>query len=185
MVLHVANMGDLTNNVNKANEIFAEYGDFIYTIICYKVKNESQADDLYQNFFLSLVSNPIPQNIRNIKAYLYRAISHDVIDVFRRIQRGETLINKYTAENTKFSVNKPSSTSAIYIEKKINKVRRTIRDYLSPTQAKAITLRYNENYSNEEIAEQVGIKKESVSRYICVGLKKIQQILAEEGDTIK
>ena len=170
--------------MNKANKIFAKYGDFINTIIRHKVKNEAQADDLYQDFFLSLVSNPIPENIRNIKAYLYRAISHDVIDTFRRIRRGETLMNKY-AENIKSPVNKPFSTNAFYLEAKINKIMNLIRGRLSLTQAKAITLRYKNNCNNEEIAKQIGIKKESVSRYICIGLKQIQQILAEEENTKK
>ncbi len=184
MVLHGANTDDSANNVDKANKIFAKYGDFINTIIRHKVKNEAQADDLYQDFFLSLVSNPVPPNVQDVKAYLYRAITHDVIDTFRRIQRDEILMNKY-AENIKFPINKPSSTNAFYIERKASNILSLIRGRLNPTQAKAIILRYKDNCSNEEIAKQIGVKKESVSRYICVGLKQIQQILAEEGNIKK
>ena len=60
-----------------------------------------------------------------------------------------------------------------------------MRGRLRPVQAKAITLRYKNNYSNKEIAKEMGIQEESVSRYICVGLKQIQQILTEEEENIK
>ena len=175
---------DLVNSVSEANKIFVEYGSFINAIIRSKVRDGAQVDDLYQSFFLSLVSHPIPKNIQNIKAYLYRAIIHDVIDYFRRLQREETLKNKY-AENIKVSINKPASTSAFYIGGKVNRILSLVWGCLSPAQAKAITLRYMENCSNDEIAKQIGIKKESVSRYICVGLKQIQQILADERGNAK
>jgi len=183
MGLHNVNTDDLATSVNRANKIFAEYGDFIYEIIRYKAQNKDDIDDLYQDFFLSLVSRPVPPGIENIKSYLYRAITNDIIDAARRTKRYKALMDKY-AENYDFSVNKPSPTNA-FIEGKVNKIISLMRERLSPTKAKAITLRYKENCSNKVIAKQTGIKEKSVIRYICVGLKQIQQILAEEEENIK
>jgi DNA-directed RNA polymerase specialized sigma24 family protein len=65
------------NNVGLAAKIFAEYGDFIRMVIRYKVKNEAQADDLFQDFFLSLVVSPLPagehsgRNILMGQSFLY------------------------------------------------------------------------------------------------------------------
>ena len=176
-------MNNCNGNVSIAAKIFAEYGDFIYNVICSKTKNRAEIDDLYQDFFLSLVSKPVPPHTRNIRSYLYKAIINDIIDANRRIQRHKTLMDKYV-KNTNFSINESSSTNALN-NGKASKIMSLIRGRLSPTQTKAITLRYMDNYSNKEIAKQIGVKKESVSRYICVGLKQIEQILAEEGDIKK
>ena len=41
------------NNVERAAQIFSEYGDFILAVIHYQTSNHAQADDLFQDFFLS------------------------------------------------------------------------------------------------------------------------------------
>jgi len=181
MALPSTNSNNYVENLSIAADIFAEYGDFIYNIICSKTKNKAQVNDLYQDFFLSLVSKPPPSGTKNIKSYLYRAITNDIVDATRQMQRYQTLINKY-ADNLNLSINKPDSTNASTDEGSIEKIFSLIRGHLSPVEAKAITLRYKNNCSNEEIAKEIDAKKESVSRYICVGLKKIRQILAAEED---
>ena len=103
---------DLTNkkneiyekNVLTASEIFAEYGNFIRTVINYHVKNEHQADDLFQDFFLSLVYRPIPDSVDNIKSYLYRAICNDIVDNQRQLERYNAQIKKYQ-ERCNFAIN--------------------------------------------------------------------------------
>ena len=178
------NINNYTDNVKLATEIFDKYANFIYNIIYYKIGNKADADDLYQDFFLSLVSRPVPLGIENIKSYLYRAITNDIIDAARRTERYKALMNKY-AENYNFSVNKTSSANASLTEGKTDKILSLARGELSPTKVRALTLRYRNHFSNEDIARKMGIKKESVSRYICVGLKQIQQILADEENIKK
>ena len=175
------NIDNYTDNVKLAAEVLNKYANFIYNIIYYKIGNKADADDLYQDFFLSLVSRPIPPGIKNIKSYLYRAIINDIIDAARRMERYKALMNKY-AENYNFSVNKTSSTNASLTEGRADKILNLARGELSPTKVRALTLRYRNHFSNEDIARKMGVKKESVSRYISVGLKQIQQILAEKED---
>ena len=182
MALPGKNINTCMANVSLAAKVFAEYGDFIYGIIYYKVKNVAQADDLYQDFFLSLVSNPIPSSVKNIKSYLYKAITNDIIDASRQMERYKTLINKY-ANHLNFSINKNDSKRASIKEKQINEIFELLSGQLSPSEAKAITLRYRERCSINEVAEKMDVKKETVSRYICTGLKKIRQIFKKkQGD---
>jgi len=175
------NISDIERNRNTATDIFAEYGDFIYNVIYSKTSYKAQVDDLYQDFFLSLVSNPIDPDSNNIKSYIYRAITNDIIDASRRIKRYQKLINNYS-NNFNLTINKSISTDAYYNKGEIERVFKLAREGLSPTEMKALTLRYKNNCSNEEIAEKIGAKKESVSRYICMGLKKIRQMLTARGD---
>lgn len=175
------NISDIEANINIAADIFAEYGDFIYNVICSKTSNRAQVDDLYQDFFLSLVSNPITPDLNNIKSYLYRAITNDIIDASRRTKRYQKLINNYS-NNFDFTINKSVSINANNSVGEIERVFKLAREGLSLTEAKALTLRYKDNCNNEEIAKKIGAKKESVSRYICIGLKKIRQMLTAEED---
>lgn len=168
-------------NVHRASEIFAEYGDFIYNVILSKTRDQTITNDLYQDFFLSLVSKPIPEDVKNIKSYLYKSITHDVFDSTRRLQRYRKLMDKYI-ENSDFPINNTNPANAPIVEDKIEKVLSVVRGCLSPTEAKAITLRYRKGCSNKDIAKRLGVKKDSVSRYICMGLKKIRQILEDEGN---
>ena len=182
MALPGKNINTCMANVGLATKVFAEYGDFIYGIIYYKVKNVAQADDLYQDFFLSLVSNPIPSGVKNIKSYLYKAITNDIIDASRQMERYKTLMNKY-ANYLNFSINKNGSKNASIKEEQINEIFKLLWGQLSPSEAKAITLRYRKSCSINEVAEKMDVKKETVSRYICTGLKKIRQILKKkQGD---
>jgi RNA polymerase sigma factor (sigma-70 family) len=168
-------------NVSSAAEIFAEHGDYIYKIIRYKAQNQNDVDDLYHDFFLSLVAKPVPPDIENIKSYLYRAITNDIIDAARRMERHKSLMNKYT-ENCAFFVNKSGSTDAYLVEANIDKILSLAKEKLSPKKVRALALRYKNNLSNEDIARKLGVKKESVSRYICIGLKEIQSILAKKEE---
>ena len=160
-------------NVNSAAKIFEEYGDFIYRTIRYKVQNKASVEDLYQNFFLSLVANPIPKDTNNIKGYLYRAIIRDVIDSDRQTKKYQNVIEKYF-KNLKFLINDDDSRNAFNSRKAFEETLRKNWERLSPNETKAMILRYKESCGMEDIAKKMNVKKETAIKYICVGLKKIR-----------
>ena len=172
------------DNVNQADKIFARYGDFIYGVFCSKVKNEAQADDLYQDFFLSLVSDPIPPDVQNIESYLYRRITNDIIDALRRMEKYRVLKKKY-AKNLNFSINKNASTNAYIYEGQTDEIFRSIRGQLPAREAKAVTLRFRDDCNNQEIAKKLNVKKGTVRSYISRGLKKIRQFFEGKGGQLQ
>jgi RNA polymerase sigma factor (sigma-70 family) len=169
-------------NVDRAAEIYSKYGDFIRTVIYYHVENDAQADDLFQDFFLSLVSKPIPANIQNIKGYLYKAITNDIIDAFRRVEKYKTQIGKY-AECFNYSVNNNSPENAFTDVEQTDKMFGLIEGWLRHSEAQAITLRYRNSYNIKEIAEKMHVDNRTISRYISTGLSKVRQFLTvKRGD---
>ena len=164
------------DNVSIAAGIFAEHSDFIYATLCYKARNKDQVDDLYQDFFLSLVSNPPSSSIRSVKSYIYKAITNDTIDSTRKMQRYQNMKKKY-ADYLNFSVNKKSLKNAPINEGLMDGILKLIRGKLTSSEIRAITLRYRDGCSVTEVAEKMNVKKESVSRYVSVGLKKIRRYL--------
>lgn len=169
-------------NVARAAEIFSQYGDFIRTVIYYRVKNDAQANDLFQDFFLSLVSMPLPAGIRNVKSYLYRAITNDIVDAVRRVEKYKTRMDKY-AECFNYSVNKNGPENALIEIEQTNEMFRLIEGWLRHSEAQAITLRYRNSYNIKEVAKKMHVNNRTISRYISAGLSKVRQFLTvKRGD---
>jgi len=176
MALRNTHSNNYANNVDVAAKIFVEYGDFIHTVIRHQVKNETQADDLFQDFFLSLVASPLPAGVRNIKGYLYRAITNDIIDATHRVERYWNHVHKYS-EYLEHPINKRTPENAFINVEETNKMFVLIKRRLTNSQYQAMALRYRTDHSIKEVAEKMGVKSTSVSRYISIGLKKIRQSL--------
>jgi RNA polymerase sigma factor (sigma-70 family) len=170
------------SNVTRAAEIYSEYGDFIRAVIRYKVKNDAQVDDLFQDFFLSLVSRPLPAGIRNVKSYLYKAITNDIVDAVRRVEKYKTRMDKY-AECFNYSVNNNRPENAFIETEQTNKMFRLIEGRLRHSEAQAITLRYRNSYNIKEVAKKMQVNNRTVSRYLSAGLSKVRQFLTvKRGD---
>lgn len=164
------------NNVLPASEVFAEYGDFIHAVFYAKVGNKDLADDLFQDFFLSLVYKPIPKGINNTKNYLYKAMTNDIVDAVRRTGRYKNHIRKYGKQRN-YSINKTTPENALIKKEEFDKLFAIIKGRLPNSESQAIVLRYRENHSIKKVAKKMCVNNRSVSRYISVGLKKIRQFL--------
>ena len=176
MALPSTNLNDDAKGVDRATTIFAEYGDFIRAIIRYHVKNEAQADDLFQDFFLSLISKSVPTGVQNIKSYLYKAITNDFIDGTRRIDKYQSRMHRY-AERLVYSPTEESPENGLIRKEETDKIVRFIRRRLRRSEAQAVILRHRNNYKIKEIAVEMGVNNRTVTWYVSTGLKKIRRFL--------
>ena len=163
------------NGVQIAASIFSEYGDFIYAVIRSKVKNDSQADDLFQDLFLSLVSRPPSGKVQNMKSYLYKAITNDLADAMRRVQKYRAQMSRY-AERLTYSTSNGDPQKALIRMEETNKMFELIEGHLKQSEARAITFRYRNHHDTGEIAKIMNVDNRSISRYISVGLKKLRKL---------
>ena len=166
--------GKRQNNVGLAAEVIDKYSDFIHMVIYSQIKNKSHVDDIFQDFFHSLVAKPIPDNVKNIKSYLYKAICNDIVDTQRQVERYKTQVKKYR-ERYNFSINNSEPENALIKDEQLKKMFNLIKGQLTSSQSQAIALRYGKNHTLQEVAEQMGVKSTSVSRYICTGLRKMRK----------
>jgi len=164
------------DSVDTAYNVFAEHGNFIRAVLGSRVKNEAQADDIFQNFFLSLVHKPVPEGVRDIKSYLYKAIINDIVDAARRVERYQALVHRYS-EQPNFSINTISPENALSIKEETDKVLGLINSRLRRSELQAITLRYGNCTDINEVAEKMGVNSGTVRRYISVGLAKVRKLL--------
>jgi len=174
--VRVKEVSKLPGNIAGAARIISEYGNFIRTIICYKVKDEDIAEDLFQDFYLSLVSKPIPAEVRNVRSYLYKVILNDILDAARRIERYKSRINKY-ANYSKYSINKNTPENALIETEETDKMFESIEGWLQRRESQAISLRYRDNFDVKETAKKMNVDDRTVSRYVSSGLSKIRHYL--------
>ncbi len=161
-------------NVESASKIIVEYESFIRLIIRTQNISNMHEDDLFQDFYLSLVANPVPENVNNIKSFLYRAIINHLSRSAQRIRAYEKK-NQHFQKNCDFKVNKIESACTLLIREESNrKIFEFIKENTPKKKYMAILLRYRDGYSINEIAETMGIKYSSARKYLSIGLRKIR-----------
>lgn len=178
----MAEKGNMSNGRTVALDaasLFAEHGGYIRAIIRFHVKNEFQVEDLYQEFFLTLLVKPIPANVESVRAYLYRAITNDVIDAGRRESRRQKNLRLFS-ERARNSIQIEEPGDAIEeTEEKDSILSHWLRQ-LRGREAEAIRLRYRDSRSIDEIAREMGVDNATVSHYLSRGLKKLRRNCALE-----
>lgn len=168
--------------VSAAAKVFAEYSDFIRGVIRYRINDEAQAEDLFQDFFLTLVLKPLPEGIRNTKGYLYRRIINSIVNATHRVENYRARIRRY-AERAKYSDTEYNPESDLIVAEETDRMLELIESRLPAREAEAVELRYKEEMSVPEVASEMDVDNRTVSRYISVGLCKIREMLAlSHGD---
>lgn len=163
-----------------AAQILVEHGDFLRTVIRFQTHNICREDDLLQEFYLKLIEQPVPSDVRNVRSYLYQAIVHDIMDLARRQENHREHLKKY-AEEIRISIHNRPSRDAIReeTEEKDSVFARLVRQ-LRHREAQVVTLRYRDDYSIAEIADMIGVHRRTVSRYLTSGLRKLRVVVAVE-----
>ena len=172
---------EIQNKVRRATEVFDQYGDDIRAIIRFNVRNDSETEDIFQDFFLSIIRKPIPQDIQDVRGYLYRAITNDIIDVSRRMKSQRERIQKY-AENHKYTISEEDPQQIVSQAEGIKKLFLLIEGQLPIREAEAVVQRYGCNLDTTDTAQKMSVGKRTVSRYLSVAMKKIRGIVHNDGD---
>lgn len=175
------NRTEIRKRVGLAAEVFDRYGDEIRAIIHFNVKDKSKADDIFQEFFVSIVRKPIPSGIRDIRAYLYRAVTNDVIDVSRQIKCHQDHIQKYAECRKHFVIPEDPQDTALQTEN-TNKMFYLIENRLQKREAEVVVQRYGQGLSTTDTAEKMNVNKRIVSRYLSVALKKMREFVPKNED---
>jgi len=162
-------------NVNRVAKLFTEYGDFIRSIIRYNIKNKDLTEDIYQDLFIYFVFRPIPADVRSTKGFLYKVITDKIKDSFRRIDSYQRRLKTYS-ERIENTVERSPDKKFVDMEE-YEKMFTLIERRLPANEARAMIFKFRDNLEMTTIAEQMGIKSRSVSRYISVGVKKLRHII--------
>ena len=161
-------------SVDAASALVAEHGGFIRAIIRFQAQNEFLEEDLFQEFFLQLVMKPMPSTVYNIKSYLYRVVSHFVVEHRRRQASYARCLDRH-AEEKRNSAHSRSSRSAFLETGDADVAFRRWIGPLRRREAQAFRLRYRDGFSIAEIAETMGVDRRTVSHYLSAGLRRLRR----------
>jgi RNA polymerase sigma factor (sigma-70 family) len=164
------------NPVEYAAYIIEKYESFIRTVIHSQNTTQIPEEDLFQDFYLALISKPVPENVRDLKGYIYKAIIHHLADSCIRLHNYEKKIKKFR-KFYDFKAPQIDPKSALLMKEETDNMFEYIKEVLPGQKYVAIELRYKDGYSLKEIADKMGIKYSSVKKYLSKGIKKVRQCL--------
>ncbi len=163
--------------VEIASRIFRDYGATIRRMVQRYVHSEQDVDDVYQNIFLSIVASP-PTHETSLLAYFRVIVRNAVKDASRRAASRQGFAKRY---GRFLETRAPGDGKESELEQteQVSKTM-TLLKYALPTyMARVLTERFVHGRGIDEIASQLGVDRRSVSRYCCVGLKRLRHLLVE------
>lgn len=169
-----------SKEVKLATELFDKYGPAILGTIRSCINDKSQAEDIYHDFFLSLVRRPIPATTQNVKGYLCRAVKNDILDAALRSKNYKARIGRY-AEIRKYAQPYPQPQNSAIRAEQTQIMFELIKSELPQREAQTVIERCYHDSDTQQTAEKMCVAKKSVSRYLSVGLRKIRQSIEENA----
>jgi RNA polymerase sigma factor (sigma-70 family) len=167
---------DSHKRVDLATRIFAEYGSAIRAMIRQRVTHQEEEEEVYQNLYLSLVCNPPPRPLVNVPAYLSTVVRNDVIDAVRQRKSRQEMVSQYAMSQVRDEVDDPPDERVTHAEE-VQRITDLVGRLLPAHEATAVMERYVYGHSTTDVASHMQVKTRTVSRYACVGLKRIRQAI--------
>jgi RNA polymerase sigma-70 factor (ECF subfamily) len=177
------NRSEVRKRVGFAAEVFEKYSDEIRAFIHFNVKDKSKADDIFQELFVSIVRKPIPSDVHDLQAYLYRVVTNDVIDLSRQITNHRDHIQKY-AECCKIQLKRDDPQKIAIQVESTKRMFQLIESSLPKREAEVVLERFGRGFSIKDTAERMHVNERIVSRYLSIALKKMRQIVSVNEDEI-
>ncbi|MET7254542.1 RNA polymerase sigma factor [Dyadobacter jiangsuensis] len=157
--------------------IFEKYHRTLYNYGSKLSTNSSLVEDAIQDVFIDIwrLRHNLTENVTSVKFYLYRALRrriHVALDKFPSMEEISELDDEDTPANHTHS-------EAILIEAESSSARaQRIQELLAQLperQLEALTLRYFDDFSIEEIAEIMSVNEKSVRNFIYKALTSLRQ----------
>lgn len=172
---------DIRRRVKKAKEIFDEYGDDIRAIIEFCVKDKHTTEDIFQDFFVSVVENPIPPDIEDVRGYIYKTIVNDSIDRIRRARIRREGIQRYT-QYSRESKRQKEPQNVLIMAEEVERMFQLIESRLPPHQARAILQWYGIRRTASCTDANLKIDERSLARYVSEAIRTMRYlVLQSEG----
>lgn len=157
---------DNITKTEKAEKIVRKYADMIYRIALQNLKNPADAEDIFQEVCMALLTKnaPLDDDV-HIKSWLIRVTINKCINFSKSLWQSRTDSiddhTELTAPETKL------------VMEELN--------LLSPDYKNVIYLYYYEDYTIPEIAKILGKSKHTISSQLQRARKKLKNILEEGG----
>jgi len=161
-------------------ELYNQYHQPLYHYVLRFVKSPALAEDVLQDVFLKIweIRSRIDPEL-SFKAYLYRISRNSVFKLLKKIA---------VDENLRTQVLKQFSQSVADADLKIlwqqyEALLQAAINRLPPQRRKVFKLCREEGKSYEQVAEELGISRNTVKEHMVLAMKLIREHIDQYGDT--
>ena len=155
-------LGLLRNGDRTAfDALYEKHWDAVYNQAFKKMRDPDQAKDITQDVFIYIWTHREANHIDNLQAYLFSAVRNNVFRVLKRDGRFFP-IDELILEAR---VHYPQADAAL-MEKEFFKAYSLLVDAMPPAQQTIFKMRYHENLSTGEIAEQLNLSRKTVQNQL-------------------
>jgi RNA polymerase sigma factor (sigma-70 family) len=161
--------------ISEFNQVYVTYYRYAVNFAAMRVSKE-EAEDIVDGVFTYIFERLDNSRLATIKKYLFDSVKTKCIDLNRR----KKFHKRYELYISAFIENEPPSlhkTEAL----QLNQAIISVLDQLPTQMKKAIRLQYLEQYSRQEVAEQLGISANTVRNTTTAGLHKLRTEIKNRG----
>jgi RNA polymerase sigma-70 factor, ECF subfamily len=161
--------------------LYERYGSVVYGVALKILQNQSEAEDLTQEIFLSLWQRSVASDKQgHLLRYLIAMTRSRAIDKLRSRSRNLNFVQRWGQETVAETHTPNPSEQAVFNERS-QQVRQALTQ-LSERQRQVIELAYDAGLSQTEIAHQLHQPLGSVKSWTRQGLLKLKQLLQDSID---
>lgn len=151
-------------------EIFRDHHQLVYRTACVITGNPEDADDVLQTIFLRLLAQGAPPNLKEPKAYFYRAAVKVSLNVLRARKRHVLIDDPDVFEA-------PPLPGNSEIDDLLRSQLYRAIESLSPRTVEMLMLRYVEEMTEPQIAKMLGRSRGTVAVTLFRAIARLRKML--------
>jgi RNA polymerase sigma factor (sigma-70 family) len=169
-------------------QLLDRYQDSIYFLLLKKIGNENDAEDLMMETFAKAFNNLSQYTpVYAFSTWLFRIAINNCIDFVRkkkiRPQSYDSGVDFHDPDNPNFTSSNLSPEDLVIKDQKAAELRAMIKT-LKPRYARLIELRYYQEFSYEEIAEEMQLPLGTVKAQLFRARELLAPLLLSKGGKI-
>lgn len=159
-----------SDRVDAFGECYTKYRARLIVYAIFILKNESDAQDLVQDFFTELYERQLYKNIKSsLKYFLYTSIKNRCLNKLRNDENRQRILKIITPPGE----NSSSPDSEIEM-RSLQTVLSSKISNVAPLSSKVFELAYFKGMNRNEIAEEMGISPNTVKNQLLRALKIVK-----------
>ncbi len=161
-------------------ELYNHYHPALYHYVLRFVKSPAVAEDVLQDVFLKIweIRDRIDPGL-SFKAYLYRICRNSVFKLLKKISVDEALRLQVMQQFTQ-SV---ADADLKILWQQYEEILQAAINNLSPQRKKVFRLCREEGKTYEQVANELGISRNTVKEHMVLAMKQIREHFGQYGDT--
>lgn len=162
------------------SDIYKAYADDLYSYGLKLTGDEALIKDCIQEVFIQLIDRRKALIVTScVEIYLFKSFRNKLVEELRSSNRRQDILKLLFKEST--VEDHPEQSLIDYEERQsIQKDILSAMDHLTDRQKEVIFLKYNKDFSCQEIAELLGIDKASVSTLLYRSIKIMRKTFMEK-----